>query len=532
MKTIKKNLFVLTTVLMSLALVATACSGGSKTTGSTTSPNESSKAVAPDGKTALKPYEVVMVYPDNPLKDNPKVQDAMNEYLKKTYPELNVSVKLNPIDFGAWSDKTNLMFASNEKFDLIFTANWLGPFDTQVNKGALLPLDDLLKKYGPDIEAVEKDYHVGAVRKGKLYAIHTHQELGNPQGIVVRKDLAEKYKFDLTKLTTSKNMADLEPLLKTIKENEPGITPMVGGTTGPGEFPLDGFFAGSKIDGLTGPTGLEISKNDMKIVNIYETESYMELAKLTHKWYKLGYINKDATSKGVRGDEKMRAKLGFAIAGGSSEILADTDTPQPMPSLSKSLGLELIQIPMAKDMLKTGKLMATMQGISKTSADPDRAMMLLNLFFKDAKLLTLFNFGIEGTHYVMKDGQIDLPAGMTSATSPYYHDIQWQIGNQLLNYTRVGEDPKKYEIYEKFNKEVAKRKSNMYGFIFDSEPVKNELIAIDNITKTYDPGLKSGTLDPEVEVPNLIKKLKEIGMDKVIAEAQKQLDEWAKTNGK
>ncbi|MFD2875825.1 hypothetical protein ACFTAO_07415 [Paenibacillus rhizoplanae] len=38
-------------------------------------------------------------------------------------------------------------------------------------------------------------------------------------------------------------------------------------------------------------------------------------------------------------------------------------------------------------------------------------MMLLNLFYKDKELLTLFNFGIEGTHYVLKDGQITLPEG-------------------------------------------------------------------------------------------------------------------------
>ncbi|WKL01092.1 hypothetical protein Q0F98_30500 [Paenibacillus amylolyticus] len=39
---------------------------------------------------------------------------------------------------------------------------------------------------------------------------------------MVRKDLADKYKLDLTAVKT---WADLEPLLKTIKENEPAITP-------------------------------------------------------------------------------------------------------------------------------------------------------------------------------------------------------------------------------------------------------------------------------------------------------------------
>ncbi|UJF31830.1 ABC transporter substrate-binding protein [Paenibacillus hexagrammi] len=527
----KKGLTVLLTTLLSSAIVFSGCSSNTTKSGSSSSesPKNTASSTAAAVKSDLKPYEVVMVYPDSTQRDLEKVQNAMNEYLKSTYPEMNMTVKLNPVDWGAWGDKTNLMFASGEKFDTIFTANWLG-FESQVNKGALLPLDDLLKQYGPDIEKVEKDYHSGATRGGKIYGIHTHQELGGSQGIVVRKDLAEKYHFDLAALAKSRKMEDLEPMLKTIKENEPGITPMVGLP-----LPLEAYFKSGKMEMILDPVGLVRSNKDFKAVSYYDTDEYMNLARLTHSWFKQGYINKDASTSVQSNNDgwsKMKTGNAFAIAGADMEIVSDNSVPAPMPIRSKQVGMDLIQIPFNIDSLRTRKLADTTQAISKNSEDPARAMMLLNLFFKDAKLLSLFNYGIEGTHYVLKNGQVDLPEGKTTDNVGFYHDNQWQIGNQMLNYTRVGEDPKKYENYEKFNKDVAADPSIIFGFIFDSEPVKNELIAIENVRKTYDAGLNSGTLDPDVEVPKLTSKLKAAGIDKVVAEVQKQLDEWRKANGK
>jgi putative aldouronate transport system substrate-binding protein len=519
------------------ALVVTACSTGGNN--NSNNDNKSGNNRGQQSQTnvnqpadneeieTLPPYEVVMVYPDGMQRDLEMVQTAMNDHLKANYPELNMTVKLNPVEWGAWGDKTNLMMASNEKFDTIFTASWLG-FDNQVNKGALLPLDELLAKYGEDIEKVEKDYHGGAVRGGKLYGIHTHQELGGMQGIVVRKDLAEKYNFDLNKLAETKNLADLEPLLQTIKENEPGITPMVGVP-----FPMEAYFRSGKMELPLEPFGLQISKNDFNIVSYYETDEYIEMAKLIYKWAKLGYINKDGSNTdGVNGWDKIKAGTGFAVAGADMEIVADNTIPALMPNRSKEVGMELIQIPLNHDPLRSIKLAGTLQAISATSEDPERAMMLINLFFKDKELLTLFNFGIEGTHYVLKDGQVDLPEGKTTDNVGFYHDIMWQIGNQMLNLTRVGEDPNKYKNYESFNQLVAANPSPILGFVFDSEPVKNEIVAIGNVRQTYDPGFNAGLLNPETDLPKLLEKLKAAGSEKVRAEMQRQLDEWRAANGK
>lgn len=540
MRRFKKGSLVLSTLLMSVALAATGCSSGNDAggnnnanAGSEASSNadaaNAQAAAGGEGTKALAPYEVVMVYPDAPQSDIGTVQSAMNDYLAQTYPDLNMKVKLNPIDWGAWSDKTNLMMASSEKFDLLFTADWLG-YNQQVSKGGLLPLDELLAQYGPDIEAVEKDFHEPAKRGGKLYGIHTHQELGGAQGVYLDKALVDKYNFDLSVFKSGK-VEELESMLATIKEKEPGITPLVAPS-----FPLEAYYSSGTTDGIGSLAVLNVlgtAPDDYTVVNTYTTPRYMELAKLTYKWFKAGYINKDALTPGLDAWKKFQAGKAFALVG-DVDILADMTIGAAAKSPNGSLkaGREVLQIPLNVDRLQTGKMTATMQAISKTSKDPARAMMLLNLFFKDQKLLTLFNFGVEGKHYVMKDGQIALPDGKTNNDVGFYHDIMWQIGNQMLNYTRVGEDPKKYENYEKFNEMVSGNPSRTFGFIFDPEPVKNEMIAIDTAQKAFADGIKSGQLDPEENVPKMLDKQKAAGADKVIAEAQKQLDAWLKANGK
>lgn len=40
-------------------------------------------------------------------------------------------------------------------------------------------------------------------------------------------------------------------------------------------------------------------------------------------------------------------------------------------------------------------------------------------------------------------------------------------------------------------------------------------------------GLNTGSVDPKVEIPNFVAKLKAAGLDKIIAAKQTQLDAWA-----
>ena len=129
---LKKKTYALLALLMVAVLVLPAC-GSSKTNDSKNAAGENSSTSVNegDGAAKLKPYKLTLVYPGAPQKDLALVQEEMSKYLTE---KINATIELKPIDWGSWTDKTNLMKISGESFDLMFTAGWFN-YALDVSKG-------------------------------------------------------------------------------------------------------------------------------------------------------------------------------------------------------------------------------------------------------------------------------------------------------------------------------------------------------------------------------------------------------------
>jgi putative aldouronate transport system substrate-binding protein len=153
--------------------------------------------------------------------------------------------------------------------------------------------------------------------------------------------------------------------------------------------------------------------------------------------------------------------------------------------------------------------------------------MFINMLHQDKYLNNLLNFGIEGVHYDKKsDNVIDTTKGAKN----YNLGAAWMFGNQFLNYLLPNEDPQKWEKFKAFNN--AGQASLALGFTFDSEPVKSEIAAVNNVNSQYIGALYTGSVDPNEVLPKYEAKLKDAGIDKIIAEKQKQLDAYLATKKK
>ena len=95
--------------------------------------------------------------------------------------------------------------------------------------------------------------------------------------------------------------------------------------------------------------------------------------------------------------------------------------------------------------------------------------------------------------------------------------------NQFLNYIWDSEAPDKWEQFKNFNQ--GAHYSPAFGFTLDIEPVKSQVSVLKNIYKEYVPGLETGTLDL-AKADEFFAKLKANGLDEVIQEKQRQLDEF------
>ena len=102
------------------------------------------------------------------------------------------------------------------------------------------------------------------------------------------------------------------------------------------------------------------------------------------------------------------------------------------------------------------------------------------------------------------------------------------FGNVFLCYLTPEDAADKNEKLIAFNEQSEP--SKLLGFNFDSEPVKTELAAINNVIEEFAVPLETGSIDPKENLPKYVEKLRLAGADTVLAEIQKQYDEWKKSN--
>ncbi|GIQ68021.1 extracellular solute-binding protein [Xylanibacillus composti] len=506
MKTSKKSMILMLALVFAMSLVLAACGGSNSNsgTGSTGGGSESSEGAAGSD---LAPYELKMTYPGVKQKDHDKVMAEINKYLKE---KINATLDLQPIEWGQWDQKVNLMIASREPMDIYFTAQWSG-YAVNVSKGAFLDLAELLETEAGQgiVEILDPAYLEGSKINGKNYGVPTNKEIAGQGGIIYRSDIAEELGLDMSNIQTP---ADLKPILQAVKEAKPEMIPL---------FMRDGetfnvhYFAQYDFLGDANIPGVVLKDLDDTVVKPrFEFDRYKENLDIARDFFLAGLINQDATTTTLSTQDAMQAGNVFMTIqplkpGKAEEMAAVTN-----------LSGKLAQIPMTDRTIATSETAGSMLAISSTSEDPERAMMFINLLHTDQYFNNLFNFGIEGDHFT-RDGEIITPTENQTAYSP---GGAWMFGNQFLNYVWDSEDPQKWEQFKEFN-EGAKVSPGL-GFTFDAEPVKTQVAAAVNVRKEYDAALDTGAVDPDEVLPKYIEKLKAAGLDDIIAEKQRQFDEF------
>ncbi|KWX81472.1 ABC transporter substrate-binding protein, partial [Paenibacillus riograndensis] len=363
------------------------------------------------------------------------------------------------------------------------------------------------------LKALDPDYLKAGKVNNAIYAVPTLRDMATSYGISMRKDLVEKYKIDVDKINT---LADLEEPLKAIKAGEPNMAPLLPPTFSSVVNALPTY------DNLIDRIGVLMNHGDnLKVVDLFETEEYAQQLQLVRKWNEEGLILKDATTNKVNENELINSNRGFATL--------TVINPMSYAAGSNGAGYPRVNKELLPAVSMSSTITNAMWGVPVTSKLPEKAMEFLNLMYTDKELVNILDWGIEGKHYVLKsDNIIDFPPGVDGQNSGYNLNYGWLFGNQFLSHVWTGNDPDIWKKMEEFNKSAIKSKA--LGFSFDPTPVKTEYANVSNVVGQYFLPLETGSVDPEKILPQFIDKLKTAGIDKVIAEKQKQLDKWAGDN--
>ncbi len=521
----KRRILALIICLVMTVIVLAGC-GGPKAdkTGDTTSTDgtgntatEGAKDGGSDSETAGEPYEVVMTFPTlgNTPADLQLVEDAVNAI---TVPEVNVKVKLYPISLFDLTTQSNLMIANNEKLDLLLIFSPIGPISDYVNKGMLIPLDELVNQYGQDITAAEGKAMAGGYVDGALYAVPSEEKMGRQYGFAFRTDMLEKYGYDYGKdLITYEQLDEMFAKIKAGEGKDFYMLALQAGSTGTfGSMNLVDTLGASSATGVLMNGGLD---NTM-IVNLYETEEYKEHLKWMRKWYQAGYINPDVLTNTEASTILVQSGK---YLGGISSTEADMKF-----NLSKDCAQDMTMVNMTLPSATTGMYQTSVWSIPITCENPEATMKLLNLTYKSQELINLLKYGVEGTHYEKTDdtGIIKYPDGINAGTVGYLQPLG-VFGDKSKMYQMLPATSAYFDDLKAFNASITEDKSSKaLGYSFNTKNVKTEKAAIDSVISQYTAALEFGAVDPEETLPEFINALKAAGIEKVTAENQKMLDEW------
>ncbi|MGO4546792.1 ABC transporter substrate-binding protein [Paenibacillus sp. 2TAB23] len=530
----KKTFIMLLALVMVLSVFLQACSGGGNSekptnaaaeTNGEKSPEPDKATNAPAEEPKLEPYEVSIVYFGTPQEDDALIEEKLNEFFKE---KINATVSLQPIASSDYKNRTELMMNTGEKMDLVFSASWLNFFGN-ASKGAYLELDELLEKHGQGIKERINPLYLEAPRlKGKLYAVPTNKEITQGKAFTYRKDIVEKYSIPIDSIN---KVQDLEPWYEKMKKDEPEmINQYVAG--GSGNFG-GGFMMYETNSNLRpiGPTPaktpmflIDYKALDMKVKSVLDPE-VVELNKneieMFRSFYEKGYINSDAgTSTTDIGELRKQGKIWMQSA--TWKPGADIEA-----QIADNNQYEYVSHVVEEPIVTTDLAAGSMFAISRTSKDPDRAMMVLNYLHTDPYVVNLFVNGIEGKHYKkVGDNRIEPIADSGYGKTALF----WVVGNQMINYLKPGQPDDLYINWEKFNNEATR--FPLMGFVFDDAKVKNEITQITAVVTEYKSIFTGAVKDPSKLLEERNKKLKTAGLEKVQAELQSQIDVWWAENKK
>jgi putative aldouronate transport system substrate-binding protein len=495
--------------VMTLAMVS--CSRGEKTQ----APATESKEIT----------EIIWQYP-SPGDLGPgfqEMEDALNAMMER---DIGVHVRFEPVGLMESQQKAALMVSSGEQLDISLT--FLGALRPLVESGMILPLDDLIEQYGQDIIAQCGDQQATAYSyNGKTYGVPPPGAKGNAYGFIIREDMLEKYGFTVDE-NKKYNLADLEVIFEKVKAGEgPNFYCTIPWNTE--MAPLNNSYIEYNGSLACGVLMLNRSFTDLTITNLFATPEYKNYAEMMYRWAQKGYISPDAAVTSEFSETLMK----------SGNYLGHMywHNPKNKYEAMASLGMPISSMKLLDGYVLNSSNAGVSWNIPVTSVNPAKAVQALNYILQHKEAAWLIQYGLEGKSYEVvedgPDGKVIKYLADDTSKLPYYNP--YGLWGNLLEQPAVYPTPANIN---RLRKEVddaipQSRYSPSIGYVFMEEPVATEVAAVNTVIAQYAPGFNCGALKPTTALPEFIAALKAAGIDKIIAENQRQINVWAasKRNG-
>ena len=409
------------------------------------------------------------------------------------------------------SDMINLIMASGEYYDIIYTCEWLNRYDTAAAKGLYLDITDLAPKAAPDLYEIIGEFWDAAELDGHIYGVPTLKDMGSEMMYRLNADYFEDEKG--MEIPERMTFEEIEPFLAAYKQDYPRKYPMAMDKSG-----IPGFtnFLERIINNVVViPYDQE---DDPKAIPLWESAELMNRYRLLHKWYKMGYIDPDASAiESTTTDKSIPVRFGVAWRG-----YQGYSNPSDWGFRVKT---SIYDGPFLSRSTEQGAMLAICAACSEAKATA--ALRYIELLNTDRIFRDILAYGIEGKHFNYLDNGTIL---RTRVGRERYAPALYPTGS-VVNAsvesvsTEYQGDPDQWEKVFDGYREYAIR-SKLDGFVYDQTRKADIIAAVTAIYTNYATDLRTGTSDPDVVIPKMRSEMEAAGIDELIDDVNEELALW------
>jgi len=335
-----------------------------------------------------------------------------NLVLEYIYQLTGIELEIIAVPQEALVERVDLMIAANEAFDGLNLVGFAPNHVELMTRGALMPLNDLLDQYGPNVRRVmEPGFYTSTDTEGNIWALPRSERF--PQGFVpsIREDWLEALGMSMPS-----TLAELEAFFEAVQTYD-----LTGSGTAEDQIP---YLPNGLLYGMSNfiPFFLDVEAGYLTTGGWPEpprTGRFMDaegnirpsvthpnmiyLIELFRDWYERGFMPADIhLLRGAQlGDIRTTGTVGFlggwfadGYAPMNSWNEANPDRPPgryiPLPPLRNALG---------HSMWPSNPPVAPQIVFMRNAQNPEALMRYFDWITSDSQNTATVQFGIEGSHW-------------------------------------------------------------------------------------------------------------------------------------
>lgn len=426
MSLLKKGTALLVTAVLSFGLLA-GC-GAANTppaANATPAPGQSQGQDKPEELVQKEPFTFYMRtnVGKESKPDNQRVLELIEE-------KSGIKIEAIAISNEAYKDRIDLMIAGGEEFDGMNLVGYGQDYSPLLEKQAIVPLNDLIDQYGPNVKKVMGDaLYAGTYTDGSIYALPRREKF--PEGYVptIRQDWLEKFNMDMPQ-----TIEELEAYLEAVKTQDPNgdgqndEIPFLGDEFLYGMSNFAPYFIGANCSSLN-VNGTSVEKylsEDGSVKPIYAHPNFKSMLALFSDWYSKGYLHVDAALLKTTqiNDLKNANRVGMTAGWYSTGVRAAVAINEQNPEIgAKYVAIPPLKNAPAKSAWPSNPQYGAQTVVMSTSKNSPFLMKYFDWMLSSPENLALVEYGIEGEHWEWADkdkNEIKLIGNATDSYAGFY----------------------------------------------------------------------------------------------------------------